>query len=168
MFILTDLTLGKHRMRNHWILPLIKLLTFYAIRKVRHAKRTKQSYVQGSSSDRRSHDGSSHYGGSYGGREYGGERRSFGGEERRRSPGRDGYRKSSGMGPPAARESLRSGGMRPRGHAPRRSYRGRSMRSRTLYRGVARTRSSFTARRYTLSDSSLSYGRAFKPIKSRR
>ncbi|KOB77989.1 Zinc finger protein on ecdysone puffs [Operophtera brumata] len=121
----------------------------------------KRMRMEGSSSDRRSHDGGSHYGGSYGSRqEYPSERRSFGGEERRRSPGRDGYRKSSGMGPP--REPLRSS-MRPR--APRRSFRGRTMRSRTLYRGAVRSRGTFIPRRFP--DRALSYSRAFKPIKSR-
>ncbi|XP_041975094.1 zinc finger protein on ecdysone puffs isoform X2 [Aricia agestis] len=114
------------------------------------------------SSDRRSHDGG-HYGGSYGGRQesYGGERRSFASEDRRRSPARESYRKPSGMGPP--REPPRST-VRPR--APRRSFRGRTMRSRATFRGASRSRGAFTARRY--GERSLGYPRgAFRPVKGR-
>lgn len=122
----------------------------------------KASCVQGSSSDRRSHDGG-HYGGSYSGRQegYGGERRSFGGEDRRRSPPRESYRKTSGMGPP--REPPRSA-VRPR--APRRAFRGRTLRSRASYRGAPRSRGSFTSRRF--ADRSLAYTRAFRSVKGRR
>ncbi|CAK1601993.1 unnamed protein product [Parnassius mnemosyne] len=118
--------------------------------------------IEGSSSDRRSHDGGGHYGGSYSGRQesYGGERRSFGGEDRRRSPNRDSYRKASGMGPP--REPSRVA-VRPR--APRRSFRGRTLRSRASYRGAPRSRGSFTSRRF--GERSLGYTRAFRSIKSR-
>ncbi|XP_026492687.1 zinc finger protein on ecdysone puffs isoform X3 [Vanessa tameamea] len=120
-----------------------------------------ESYVQGSSSDRRSHDGG-HYGGSYGGRQesYGGERRSFAGEDRRRSPARDSYRKASGMGPP--REPPRPTA-RPR--APRRSFRGRTLRSRASYRGAPRSRGSFSSRRF--AERSLGYTRAFRSVKGR-
>ncbi|KAI5640542.1 hypothetical protein NE865_07087 [Phthorimaea operculella] len=119
----------------------------------------KRMRIEGSSSDRRSHDGGGHYGSSYGRQEsYGGERRSFGGEDRRRSPTRESYRKPSGMGPP--RDSLRTA-MRPR--APRRSFRGRTMRSRATYRGAPRSRGAFASRRY--GDRSLGYTRAFRPIK---
>ncbi|XP_045448175.1 zinc finger protein on ecdysone puffs [Melitaea cinxia] len=119
----------------------------------------KRMRMEGSSSDRRSHDGG-HYGGSYGGRQdsYGGERRSFG-EDRRRSPVRDGYRKASGMGPP--REPPRAA--RPR--APRRSFRGRTLRSRASYRGAPRSRGSFTSRRF--AERSLGYTRAFRSVKGR-
>ncbi|XP_060803736.1 zinc finger protein on ecdysone puffs isoform X2 [Amyelois transitella] len=118
----------------------------------------KRMRVEGSSSDRRSHDGGGHYGGSYGGRQesYGGERRSFGGEERRRSPARESYRKPSGMGPPRERVSLR-----PR--APRRSFRGRSLRSRASYRGAPRSRGTFSSRRF--GERSLGYTRAFRTLK---
>ncbi|XP_045493354.1 zinc finger protein on ecdysone puffs isoform X1 [Colias croceus] len=120
-----------------------------------------EGYVQGSSSDRRSHDGG-HYGGSYGSRQesYGGERRSFGGEDRRRSPARESFRKSSGMGPP--REPARPVG-RPR--APRRSFRGRTLRSRASFRGAPRSRASFATRRY--GDRSLAFTRAFRSVKGR-
>lgn len=118
--------------------------------------------IEGSSSDRRSHDGGGHYGGSYGGRQesYGGERRSFGGEDRRRSPTREPYRKPSGMGPP--REGARAPA-RPR--APRRSFRGRSLRSRASFRGAPRSRASFSSRRFT--ERSLAYSRVFRSIKGR-
>ncbi|CAH0724838.1 unnamed protein product, partial [Brenthis ino] len=119
----------------------------------------KRIRMEGSSSDRRSHDGG-HYGGSYGRQEgYGGERRSFG-EDRRRSPARESYRKASGMGPP--REPPRSA-VRPR--APRRSFRGRTLRSRASYRGAPRSRGSFTSRRF--ADRSLGYTRAFRSVKGR-
>ncbi|KAJ2947846.1 hypothetical protein O0L34_g9635 [Tuta absoluta] len=119
----------------------------------------KRMRIEGSSSDRRSHDGGGHFGSSYGRQEsYGGERRSFGGEDRRRSPTRESYRKPSGMGPP--RDSLRTA-MRPR--APRRSFRGRTMRSRATYRGAPRSRGAFASRRY--GDRSLGYTRAFRPMK---
>ncbi|CAF4792023.1 unnamed protein product [Pieris macdunnoughi] len=120
-----------------------------------------ENYVQGSSSDRRSHDGG-HFGGSYSGRQesYGGERRSFGGEDRRRSPARESFRKSSGMGPP--REPVRPAG-RPR--APRRSFRGRTLRSRASYRGAPRSRASFSTRRYT--ERPLTYSRTFRSTKDR-
>ncbi|KPI94841.1 hypothetical protein RR46_11845 [Papilio xuthus] len=122
----------------------------------------KRMRMEGSTSDRRSHDGGGHYGGSYGGRQdsYSGERRSFGGEDRRRSPARDGYRKPSGMGPP--REPARMS-VRPR--APRRSYRGRMLRSRASYRGAPRSRGSFTSRRF--GERTLGYTRAFRSIKGR-
>lgn len=119
--------------------------------------------MEGSSSDRRSHDGGGHYGGSYGGRQdsYSSERRSFGGEDRRRSPNRESYRKPS-MGPP--REVVRHGpSTRPR--AARRSFRGRTMRSRSSFRGSVRSRGTFTSRRYT--ERSLGYTRAFRTIKGR-
>ncbi|XP_068626512.1 zinc finger protein on ecdysone puffs isoform X2 [Battus philenor] len=130
--------------------------------RMEHDRGTKESYVQGSSSDRRSHEGGGHYGGSYSGRQesYTGERRSFGGEERRRSPTRDAYRKPSGMGPP--REPARMS-LRPR--APRRSFRGRTLRSRASYRGAPRSRGSFTSRRF--GERSLGYTRAFRTIKGR-
>ncbi|CAH0405411.1 unnamed protein product [Chilo suppressalis] len=122
----------------------------------------KRMRIEGSSSDRRSHDGGGHYGGSYGGRQdsYNSERRSFGGEDRRRSPNRETYRKPSGMGPP--REPPRSS-VRPR--ATRRSFRGRTMRSRASFRGAPRSRGTFTTRRF--NDRSLGYTRAFKSIKGR-
>ncbi|CAB3239954.1 unnamed protein product [Arctia plantaginis] len=121
----------------------------------------KRLRMEGSSSDRRSHDGGGHYGGSYGGRQesYNSERRSFAGEDRRRSPNREGYRKPSGMGPP--REVRPS--TRPR--AVRRSFRGRTMRSRASFRGAPRSRGTFTSRRYT--ERSLGYTRAFRSIKGR-
>ncbi|XP_026492686.1 zinc finger protein on ecdysone puffs isoform X2 [Vanessa tameamea] len=121
----------------------------------------KRMRMEGSSSDRRSHDGG-HYGGSYGGRQesYGGERRSFAGEDRRRSPARDSYRKASGMGPP--REPPRPTA-RPR--APRRSFRGRTLRSRASYRGAPRSRGSFSSRRF--AERSLGYTRAFRSVKGR-
>ncbi|CAK1539970.1 unnamed protein product [Leptosia nina] len=121
----------------------------------------KRMRMEGSSSERRSHDGG-HYGGSYGGRQesYGGERRSFGGEDRRRSPARESFRKSSGMGPP--REPVRP---TPRLRAPRRSFRGRSLRSRASYRGAPRSRASFSNRRY--SEGSQTYARVMRSIKGR-
>ncbi|KAJ0182551.1 hypothetical protein K1T71_001920 [Dendrolimus kikuchii] len=114
------------------------------------------------SSDRRSHDGG-HYGGSYATRQesYSGERRSFGGEERRRSPARDSYRKAS-MGPP---RELRESRAATRPRAPRRSFRGRTMRSRASFRGAPRSRPSFSSRRFT--ERSLGYTRAYKSIKGR-
>ncbi|KAM3967786.1 uncharacterized protein ACR2FA_011323 [Aphomia sociella] len=122
----------------------------------------KRMRIEGSSSDRRSHDGGGHYGGSYGGRQesYGGERRSFSGEDRRRSPARESYRKPSSMGPP--REPPRAS-LRPR--APRRSFRGRTMRSRASFRGAPRSRGSFSSRRF--GERSLGYTRAFRTIKGR-
>ncbi|XP_075972218.1 uncharacterized protein LOC142974007 isoform X2 [Anticarsia gemmatalis] len=122
----------------------------------------KRMRMEGSSSDRRSHDGGGHYGGSYGGRQesYSSERRSFGGEDRRRSPNRESYRKPSGMGPP--REAVRPA-TRPR--AVRRSFRGRTMRSRASFRGAPRSRGTFTSRRYT--ERSLGYARAFRSLKGR-
>uniref|UniRef100_A0A1E1WHG5 Uncharacterized protein n=3 Tax=Pectinophora gossypiella TaxID=13191 RepID=A0A1E1WHG5_PECGO len=122
----------------------------------------KRMRMEGSSSDRRSHDGGGHYGSSYGGRQdgYSSERRSFGGEDRRRSPNRESYRKPSGMGPP--REPPRSS-VRPR--APRRSFRGRTMRSRASYRGAPRSRGTFSSRRF--GERSLGYTRAFRSIKGR-
>ncbi|CAH2050365.1 unnamed protein product, partial [Iphiclides podalirius] len=122
----------------------------------------KRMRMEGSSNDRRSHDGGGHYGGSYSGRQesYSGERRSFGGDDRRRSPNRDGYRKPSGMGPP--REPSRVS-VRPR--APRRSFRGRTLRTRASYRGAPRSRGTFISRRF--GERSLGYPRAFRPMKSR-
>ncbi|XP_053617165.1 zinc finger protein on ecdysone puffs-like isoform X2 [Plodia interpunctella] len=116
----------------------------------------KRMRVEGSSSDRRSHDGGGHYGGSYGGRQdsYGGERRSFGGEDRRRSPARESYRKPSGMGPPRSPA-------RPR--APRRAFRGRTLRSRAAFRGAPRSRGTFVSRRF--GERSLGYTRAFRTLK---
>ncbi|XP_063899646.1 zinc finger protein on ecdysone puffs isoform X2 [Helicoverpa armigera] len=130
--------------------------------RMERVERNKESYVQGSSSDRRSHDGGGHYGGSYGARQesYSSERRSFGGEDRRRSPNRESYRKPSGMGPP--REAVRPA-TRPR--AVRRSFRGRTMRSRASFRGAPRSRGTFTSRRYT--ERSLGYTRAFRSLKGR-
>ncbi|XP_061385627.1 uncharacterized protein LOC116778799 [Danaus plexippus] len=120
----------------------------------------KRMRMEGSSSDRRSHDGGSHYGGSYGGRQEGyGERRSFASEDRRRSPARE-YRKPSGMGPP--REPLRAL-VRPR--AARRSFRGRTLRTRPLYRGAPRSRGSFSSRRF--AERSLGYTRTFRTTKGR-
>ncbi|KAJ8735539.1 hypothetical protein PYW07_007159 [Mythimna separata] len=121
----------------------------------------KRMRMEGSSSDRRSHDGGGHYG-SYGARQesYNSERRSFGGEDRRRSPNRESYRKPSGMGPP--REVTRPA-TRPR--AVRRSFRGRTMRSRATFRGAPRSRGTFTSRRYT--ERSLGYTRAFRSLKGR-
>ncbi|XP_022821568.1 zinc finger protein on ecdysone puffs-like isoform X2 [Spodoptera litura] len=129
--------------------------------RMERVERTKESYVQGSSSDRRSHDGGGHYGGSYGARQesYSSERRSFGGEDRRRSPNRESYRKPSGMGPP--REARPT--TRPR--AVRRSFRGRTMRSRATFRGAPRSRGTFTSRRYT--ERTLGYTRAFRSVKGR-
>ncbi|XP_026319756.1 zinc finger protein on ecdysone puffs isoform X2 [Hyposmocoma kahamanoa] len=122
----------------------------------------KRMRMEGSSSDRRSHDGGGHYGSSYGGRQdsYSSERRSFGGDDRRRSPNRETYRKPSGMGPPREppRTSVRS-------RAPRRSFRGRTLRSRATYRGAPRSRGSFSSRRF--GDRSLGYTRAFRSIKGR-
>ncbi|KAI8438449.1 hypothetical protein MSG28_010960 [Choristoneura fumiferana] len=120
----------------------------------------KRMRMEGSSSDRRSHDGGGHYGGSYGSRQemYGSERRTFS-EDRRRSPSREGYRKPSAMGPP--REPLRSA---PRMRAPRRSFRGRTMRSRATFRGAPRSRPSY--RRFETRP--LGYTRAFRTIKGRR
>ncbi|XP_063821380.1 zinc finger protein on ecdysone puffs-like [Ostrinia nubilalis] len=122
----------------------------------------KRMRMEGSSSDRRSHDGGGHYGGSYSGRQesYSGDRRSYGGEERRRSPNREAYRKPSGMGPP--REPARSA-LRPR--ASRRSFRGRTIRSRASFRGAPRSRGTFTSRRF--NDRTLGYTRAFRSIKGR-
>ncbi|XP_073958499.1 uncharacterized protein [Choristoneura fumiferana] len=119
----------------------------------------KRMRMEGSSSDRRSHDGGGHYGGSYGSRQemYGSERRTFS-EDRRRSPSREGYRKPSAMGPP--REPLRSA---PRMRAPRRSFRGRTMRSRATFRGAPRSRPSY--RRFETRP--LGYTRAFRTIKGR-
>ncbi|XP_069359971.1 zinc finger protein on ecdysone puffs-like isoform X2 [Maniola hyperantus] len=119
----------------------------------------KRMRMEGSSSDRRSHDGGGHYGGSYSSRQesYGSDRRSFASEDRRRSPPRESYRKPSGMGPPREppRMSLR--------RAPRRSFRGRSMRSRGPFRGAPRSRGSFASRRF--GERSLGYTRAFRPLK---
>ncbi|XP_063357564.1 uncharacterized protein LOC134647231 [Cydia amplana] len=110
------------------------------------------------SGDRRSHEGGGHYGGSYSGRqEMYSERRTFGGEDRRRSPSRE-YRKPSAMGPP--REPTRSA---PRMRASRRSFRGRTLRSRALYRGAPRSRPSY--RRFETRP--LGYTRAFRSIKGR-
>ncbi|XP_045777026.1 zinc finger protein on ecdysone puffs isoform X2 [Maniola jurtina] len=119
----------------------------------------KRMRMEGSSSDRRSHDGGSHYGGSYSSRQesYGGDRRSFASEDRRRSPARESYRKPSGMGPP--REPPRMALRR----APRRSFRGRTMRSRASFRGAPRSRGSFASRRF--GERSLGYTRAFRPLK---
>lgn len=115
------------------------------------------AYVQGISGERRGHDGG-HYGSSYGNKQdsYISERRSFA-EERRRSPSRDGYRKG-GMAPP--RSPPRS--QRPRAiRAPRRSMRGRSLRTRSSFRGALRPRGSYSSRPHT-------YTRVFRSIKGRR
>ncbi|KAL4712729.1 hypothetical protein ACJJTC_008026 [Scirpophaga incertulas] len=121
----------------------------------------KRMRIEGSSSDRRSHDGGGHYGGSYSSRQdsYTSDRRTFS-EDRRRSPNRETYRKPSGMGPP--REPARTS-VRPR--ATRRSFRGRTIRSRASFRGAPRSRASFTTRRF--NDRSLGYTRAFRTIKGR-
>ncbi|KAG6440573.1 zinc finger protein on ecdysone puffs isoform X2 [Manduca sexta] len=118
----------------------------------------KRMRMEGSSSDRRSHDGGGHYGGSYGARQDSyNERRSFGGEDRRRSPARESYRKPSGMGPPrdAARTAVR----------PRRAFRGRSLRTRAPFRGATRSRASFTTRRF--GERSLGFTRTFRSVKGR-
>ncbi|CAG9117680.1 hypothetical protein JYU34_003510 [Plutella xylostella] len=131
--------------------------------RMEHNGRSEQSYMQGSS-DRRSHDGGGHY---YSSRQdsYSSERRSFGGEERRRSSSRDrdGYRKSGGMGPP--RSPARAAAPRSRvSRPPRRSFRGRSLRTRGAYRGTLRSRPSFPTRRYSDRPA---YTRVYKPIKGR-
>lgn len=122
--------------------------------------------MEGSSGDRRSHDGhGGHFGGSYGSRQESyGERRDFGGE-RRRSPSRDGYRK--GMGPPRTPPAGRPTA-RPRTslRAPRRSFRGRTLRSRGSYRGSTRSRGSFAIRR-PVPSRSLDYIRKQKIAKLR-
>ncbi|GBP60791.1 Cip1-interacting zinc finger protein [Eumeta japonica] len=123
----------------------------------------KRMRMEGSSGDRRSHDGGGHYGGSYGGRQdsYVTERRSFG-EDRRRSPSREGYRKS-GMPPP--RSPARATAPRSRvSRPPRRSFRGRSLRSRGSYRGTVRSRGAYGSRRF---GGRLSYTRAYRSMKGR-